>query len=77
MSWVERFVAGWFAARMPREGIRPCGLTPWEENATVVIYCGNHVGLFVFLASLSGEKEEVENYERENGIICVMKGSAE
>ena len=29
------------------------------------------------LAVLSGEKEEVENYERENGIICVMKGSAE
>ena len=45
---VERFMAGWSATEMPRKGIRPCGLTLCEENTTVVIYCGNHVRLFIF-----------------------------
>ena len=34
---VERFMAGWSATEMPRQGVRPCGLTPWEKNATVAI----------------------------------------
>ena len=34
-------------------------------------------GAFAILRALSGEKEEVENYKRENGIICAMKGNAE
>ena len=40
---VERFMAGWSATKMPRKGVRPYGLTPWEKNATVVIYCANNV----------------------------------
>ena len=36
---VERFMAGWSATELPRQGVRPCGLALWEENATVVIFC--------------------------------------
>ena len=36
----------WSAAEMPRQGVRLWGLTPWTEKAAVVIYCGNHVGLY-------------------------------
>ena len=36
-----------------------------------------YFGAFAMLRALSGEKEEAENYKRENGIICAMKGNAE
>ena len=34
---VERFMAGWSAAEMPRRSVRSCGLTPCGENTTVAI----------------------------------------
>ena len=40
---VERFMAGWPATEMPRQGVRPCGLAPGAEKTTVVIYCANNV----------------------------------
>ena len=67
---LERFMAGWFATEMPRQGVRPCGLTPWEENATVVIYCGNQDPV-VSLSSVSiAERSGLtgkEVREEENG----------
>ena len=33
---VERFMAGWSAAEIPRQSVRPCGLAP-GGNATVAI----------------------------------------
>ena len=50
---VERFMAGWSATEMPRKGVRPYGLAPGAEKTTVVIYCGNHFGLFLPILSVA------------------------
>ena len=47
-------MAGWSAVEMPRQGVRTCGLAPGAEKTTVVIYCGNHVGLFIHVVKRGG-----------------------
>ena len=49
---VKMFVVGWFATEMPRCGVCLWGLASWKGKTTVVIYCGNHVGLFILPSTI-------------------------